>query len=85
MSSVLCSDPCKPQACRIQDCLKANEYDESKCTALIDQLYACCKTFYEENGPQALTVCCPKLGLLELKLKQRKLGLIDAELLGRKG
>ncbi|ODQ83024.1 hypothetical protein BABINDRAFT_159498 [Babjeviella inositovora NRRL Y-12698] len=81
MSSDKCSDPCKPQACLIQDCLKANNYNESKCTALIDLLYLCCKSFYEANGPTALTVCCPKLNLLTLKLRQRELGKVDAELL----
>lgn len=28
------------------DCLQRKSYDESKCTYYIDQLYACCATFY---------------------------------------
>ncbi|ODV79782.1 Cx9C motif-containing protein 4, mitochondrial [Suhomyces tanzawaensis NRRL Y-17324] len=72
---------CKPQACAIQDCLQANGYNESKCSKLIDQLYLCCKNFYEQNGSDAQSVCCPKFNLLQLKLKQRELGKIDAELI----
>ncbi|KAG2734079.1 hypothetical protein G9P44_003604 [Scheffersomyces stipitis] len=75
------SDPCKPQACAIQDCLSANGYNESRCTKLIDELYLCCKQFYEKNGAESTTVCCPKFKLLQLKLKQRELGNIDAELI----
>lgn len=71
---------CKPYACAIQDCLEFNGYNESKCTKVIDELYKCCKTFYEKNGPGAQSVCCPKFNLLQLKLKQRLLGKIDAEL-----
>ena len=71
------SDPCKPEACAIQDCLQSNGYNEAKCTKLIDKLYLCCKQFYETNGPQQ-TTCCPKFDLLQLKLKQRELGQIDA-------
>ncbi|KAK6201061.1 Cx9C motif-containing protein 4, mitochondrial [Scheffersomyces amazonensis] len=81
MSSSRNSDPCKPQACAIQDCLQANKYDESKCTKIIDELYLCCKNFYENNGKDSHTVCCPKFNLLQLKLKQRELGPIDAKLL----
>lgn len=72
---------CKPFACAIQDCLQKNGYNESKCTKVIDELYKCCKKFYEQNGPEAQSVCCPKFNLLQLKLKQRLLGKIDAELI----
>ncbi|CUM66198.1 uncharacterized protein PRCAT00003856001 [Priceomyces carsonii] len=72
-------EPCKPEACAIQNCLEANGYNESKCSKLIDSLYLCCKQYYEENGDEQ-TTCCPKLNLLKLKLKQRELGRIDAEL-----
>jgi len=77
-------DACKPQACAIQNCLQSNGYNESKCSQLIDELYACCKSFYQENGPEGKTVCCPKFNLLQLKLEQRSLGKIDAELLETK-
>lgn len=72
---------CKPFACAIQDCLQKNGYNEAKCTKAIDELYKCCKEFYENNGPEAKSVCCPKFNLLQLKLKQRLLGKIDAELI----
>ncbi|GME68131.1 unnamed protein product [[Candida] boidinii] len=74
------SDPCKKEACAIQNCLKANTYNESKCTKAIDALYACCKSFYEDNGEEATTVCCPKPSLLKLKISQRQKEKLDAEL-----
>ncbi|OBA14004.1 uncharacterized protein OGAPODRAFT_103731 [Ogataea polymorpha] len=75
-----CGDPCKPQACAIQDCLKANNYNESRCTKLIDQLYECCTKFYEENGQDARSPCCPIPRLLALKVQQRTQEKLDAEL-----
>lgn len=74
-------DPCLPQACAIQNCLEKNGYNESKCTKVIDELYLCCKKFYDDNGGTELTTCCPKVLLLKLKLEQRNLGSIDAEVL----
>lgn len=85
-SSDSCSEPCKPEACAIQNCLQANNYNESKCTKIIDNLYLCCKKYYEANDPDKQTTCCPKFNLLQLKLKQRELGKIDAEMINhRKG
>lgn len=78
--SVQTGDPCKPEACAIQDCLAASGYNESKCTKLIDKLYLCCKNYYEQNG-DVQTTCCPKLNLLNLKLKQRELGSVDAQMI----
>jgi Domain of unknown function (DUF1903). len=78
------TDACKPQACAIQDCIQANGYNESKCTKVIDELYLCCRKFYETNGLDAKSVCCPKFNLLQLKLKQRELGKIDAELVDQR-
>lgn len=71
---------CKPQACAIQDCLKRRRYDESKCTAAIDALYACCAKFYREQGRDASSVCCPRADLLELKVQQRRERSTDATL-----
>ena len=56
----------------ISDCLGKNGYNEAKCEAVIDALYACCQAFYEKNGEDASTSSCPKPSLLKLKLKQRK-------------
>lgn len=75
------NETCKPQACAIQNCLEKNGYNESRCTKCIDDLYKCCKEFYERQGPDASSVCCPKFKLLQLKLKQRSLGEIDAKVL----
>ncbi|GMM46376.1 Cmc4 protein [Pichia kluyveri] len=76
-----CGDPCKSQACAIQNCLKRNNYNESKCTALIDQLYSCCQNFYQTNGNDARSPCCPIPTLLQFKIKQREIEKIDANLL----
>ena len=78
------SQACQAKACAIQDCLQGNGYNEAKCTKYIDDLYQCCKKFYEDNGADAKSVCCPKFKLLQLKLKQRSLGQIDATLLENK-
>lgn len=74
-------DPCKPEACAIQSCLESHQYNEAKCTKVIDALYLCCKQYYESNHTKDPTTCCPKFNLLQLKLKQRELGKIDAQLI----
>lgn len=76
-----CVDPCKPEACAIQDCLKKNGYNESKCTAHIDRLYACCKQFYKREGTEARSPCCPTPKLLKFKMEQREQEKLDAKLL----
>lgn len=73
--AMACEEPCKADACRIQNCLRANGYDESRCSALIDALYACCERFYaanKANGTDERTVCCPRPALLALKMQQRR-------------
>ncbi|CCE90030.1 Cmc4p TDEL_0A06980 [Torulaspora delbrueckii] len=67
------SDPCKPEACAIQNCLISSDYKESKCQDLVDQLYRCCDKFYKEDGKENKSPCCPKPDLLALKMKQRGL------------
>lgn len=76
-----CVDPCKPQACAIQNCLKKNGYNESNCTKLIDQLYSCCKGFYKIEGTEARSPCCPTPKLLKFKMEQRRKEMVDAKLL----
>ncbi|GMM30743.1 Cmc4 protein [Martiniozyma asiatica (nom. inval.)] len=75
-------DACKPQACAIQNCLKSNGYNESKCTAYIDALYACCTEFYSTNakGQEGRTPCCPIPRLLKFKIEQRQKEDLDANL-----
>ncbi|CAH2351540.1 cx9C motif-containing protein 4, mitochondrial [[Candida] railenensis] len=72
-------EPCKREACIIQDCLNANGYKEAKCAKAIDNLYICCKKFYENNGTRTdqTTTCCPKFSLLEKKLKERGIEPLD--------
>ncbi|KAG3273278.1 cx9C motif-containing protein 4 [Ictidomys tridecemlineatus] len=38
-------DPCQKQACEIQKCLQANNYIESKCQAVIEELRKCCARY----------------------------------------
>jgi hypothetical protein len=73
-------DPCKPQACAIQNCLKKNGYNEAKCTQCIDTLYECCQKFYEKNGENARSPCCPIPRLLKFKIEQRRQEDLDAKL-----
>ncbi|CAI4613985.1 CIH_collapsed_G0042880.mRNA.1.CDS.1 [Saccharomyces cerevisiae] len=67
------SYPCQKEACAIQDCLLSHQYDDAKCAKVIDQLYICCSKFYNDNGKDSRSPCCPLPSLLELKMKQRKL------------
>ncbi|XP_029786483.1 cx9C motif-containing protein 4 [Suricata suricatta] len=38
-------DPCQKQACEIQKCLQANNYMESKCQAVVQELRKCCARY----------------------------------------
>ncbi|XP_012608048.1 cx9C motif-containing protein 4 isoform X2 [Microcebus murinus] len=38
-------DPCQKQACEIQKCLQANNYMESKCQAVMQELRKCCAQY----------------------------------------
>ncbi|EPQ19464.1 Protein p13 MTCP-1 [Myotis brandtii] len=42
---MLQKDPCQKQACEIQKCLQANNYMESKCQAVIQELRKCCARY----------------------------------------
>lgn len=44
-------------ACLIQDCLTKNDYQESKCKSLIDDLNKCCQELINNGGK---SVCCPE-------------------------
>ncbi|KAF8445548.1 Cx9C motif-containing protein 4, mitochondrial [Terfezia claveryi] len=54
------------------DCLSKNQYNESKCSHLINALYECCAEFYKRRGKDAKSVCCPSESLLQLKISQRR-------------
>lgn len=36
-------EPCKKYACAIQDCLRQNNYQESKCLEAIEAMKKCCR------------------------------------------
>ncbi|XP_038631004.1 cx9C motif-containing protein 4 isoform X3 [Scyliorhinus canicula] len=45
-------DPCQKQACEIQKCLQAYNYQESKCQHVIQEMHKCCKTYAKTS------ICC---------------------------
>ncbi|BGP36372.1 Cx9C motif-containing protein 4, mitochondrial [Rhodotorula kratochvilovae] len=63
-----------PEACKIQNCLMNRGYDDAKCTAEINALYACCRQFYALRGDDARCSACPKPDILRRKLEERGLG-----------
>ncbi|KAK9245131.1 hypothetical protein V1506DRAFT_539255 [Lipomyces tetrasporus] len=68
---------CHAEACAIQDCLRRTGYNERRCSAAIDALYACCKKMYgQDEGARA--IACPEPGLLNIKLEQRAREKVDA-------
>ncbi|KAI4470556.1 cx9c motif-containing protein 4 [Holotrichia oblita] len=42
-------DPCKSFACKIQDCLKSHNYQESSCLEAIEDMKNCCKLWGEKS------------------------------------
>ncbi|ESO83794.1 hypothetical protein LOTGIDRAFT_132754 [Lottia gigantea] len=46
------TDPCQKQACAIQKCLQANNYQESKCESVLEDMKKCCEKFGKLSG------CC---------------------------
>ncbi|XP_051639257.1 cx9C motif-containing protein 4 isoform X2 [Manacus candei] len=46
-------DPCQKQACEIQKCLQANNYLESKCETVLQEMRKCCARY-----SQGRSVCC---------------------------
>lgn len=72
--------PCQQAACAIQTCLAQHNHDESKCTRIIDNLYACCQSFYEKQGQDSSNPNCPKFNVLMRKIDQRSRESIDAKL-----
>ncbi|WAR28210.1 S40A1-like protein [Mya arenaria] len=57
-------DPCQKQACAIQDCLQAKDYQEDKCSDIIQAMVACCEKFGDKSG------CCS--GFLKGQKKKTK-------------
>ncbi|XP_064525757.1 cx9C motif-containing protein 4 isoform X2 [Pseudopipra pipra] len=46
-------DPCQKQACEIQKCLQANNYLESRCETVLQEMRKCCARY-----SQGRSVCC---------------------------
>ncbi|XP_065499104.1 cx9C motif-containing protein 4 [Caloenas nicobarica] len=46
-------DPCQKQACEIQKCLQANNYMESKCETVLQEMRKCCARY-----PKGRSICC---------------------------
>ncbi|XP_074864284.1 cx9C motif-containing protein 4 [Carettochelys insculpta] len=46
-------DPCQKQACEIQKCLQANNYQETRCEAAFQEMRRCCARY-----PKGTSVCC---------------------------
>ncbi|KAK3833663.1 MAG: p8 MTCP-1 [Linnemannia gamsii] len=44
------SQPCHKQACAIQACLTKNNYQESRCQNVIEQLQKCCQDLIDAGG-----------------------------------
>ncbi|XP_061391423.1 cx9C motif-containing protein 4 [Musca vetustissima] len=50
-------DPCKANACRIQACLKENNYQEEKCKEVLEQMRICCLKWHKTS------LCCSGIDL----------------------
>ncbi|KAL9913270.1 cx9C motif-containing protein 4 [Glossina fuscipes] len=59
-------DPCKKNACRIQACLKENNYQESKCLDVLEQMRLCCVKWHRES------LCCSGIDLQRSYLNERE-------------
>nr|XP_056715751.1 cx9C motif-containing protein 4 [Euleptes europaea] len=59
-------DPCQKQACEIQKCLQANNYLESKCEAVLQEMRRCCGRY-----PPGRSIVCSGFEL-EKKEKQKQ-------------
>ena len=47
------SEKCQRYACRIQDCLSANGFDETKCGEEVEELKKCCFKLWSEKCESA--------------------------------
>ncbi|XP_053129547.1 cx9C motif-containing protein 4 [Hemicordylus capensis] len=59
-------DPCQKFACEIQKCLQANNYLESKCEAVIQEMRRCCARY-----PKGHSTSCSGFELEEERQKQK--------------
>ncbi|XP_054736547.1 cx9C motif-containing protein 4 [Anastrepha obliqua] len=59
-------DPCKKNACKIQACLSENNYQESKCLEVLEQMRLCCLKWHKES------TCCSGINLERSYLVDRE-------------
>ncbi|BFG03647.1 cx9C motif-containing protein 4 [Drosophila madeirensis] len=57
MSANTKKDPCKANACRIQACLKENNYQENKCADVLEAMRQCCLKWHK------VSLCCSGIDL----------------------
>lgn len=50
-------DPCKKNACRIQDCLERNNFQEKFCLNVLEEMRQCCLKWHKES------LCCTGIDL----------------------
>uniref|UniRef100_A0A8D0HNP7 Cx9C motif-containing protein 4 n=1 Tax=Sphenodon punctatus TaxID=8508 RepID=A0A8D0HNP7_SPHPU len=60
-------DPCQKQACEIQKCLQANNYVESRCAAVLEEMRQCCARY-----PKGRSICCSGFELEERNRQKLK-------------
>lgn len=65
-------DNCKKSACKIQTCLKNNDFDDSKCTLEIMKFYDCCLRMNKQvlkgaASSHSYARACPKLPAVLMK------------------
>lgn len=64
------SNPCYPRACAIQSCLDRNGFNQAKCEHLIDDLYRCCHSFYQQRGRDAQADSCPIPSVVDRRINR---------------
>ncbi|XP_037032446.1 cx9C motif-containing protein 4 [Bradysia coprophila] len=50
-------DPCKLNACKIQSCLTKNNYQESACLDVLEEMRQCCLKYHDKS------LCCSGIKL----------------------
>ncbi|KAI7829083.1 DUF1903-domain-containing protein [Kickxella alabastrina] len=55
--------PCQKEACKLQDCLWRNDFQESRCQETLRALQSCCNTLLQANKT---SICCPSKPMKKL-------------------
>ncbi|XP_023171206.1 cx9C motif-containing protein 4 isoform X2 [Drosophila hydei] len=59
-------DPCKPFACAIQACLTENNFQEYRCSEVLERMRLCCVKWHKES------LCCSGINLEKSYLQNPK-------------